>query len=123
MVPLAVIPRQALESRPQTVEKRVAVWLLVSPELATQPREETMQVQTSELAMGGRLEDAAQAVPEVGQAEATVLLTTYAAEAVLLGVAFANCAWRVENFGSLLATVPLRETTPGEKISKYSKGQ
>lgn len=62
------MPAQALPSRPQTVEKRVAVSLAERPVFALQDREAIMQVQTSALAIGGRLDDAAQAVPVAGQA-------------------------------------------------------
>lgn len=70
------MPPQAAESSPHTVEKSVAVWLPVSPVLAWQESEDIMQVQSSALAMGGRAEAAAQAVPVAGHACATVLETT-----------------------------------------------
>jgi hypothetical protein len=76
VVPLAEIPAQAELVRPQTVSNRAAVWFPVSPELATQEREATMQEQRSALATGGRFLEAAQAVPVAGHAEATVLETT-----------------------------------------------
>lgn len=75
MVAFAVMPLQALESRPQTVLKRVAVSLPLNPLFTTQLREETIQLQRSELAIGGRALAAAQAVPVAGQAWATVFVT------------------------------------------------
>ena len=48
--------------------KRFAVSLPDSPVLATHEREETMQLHVSALAIGGRLLDAAHAVPVAGQA-------------------------------------------------------
>jgi len=59
---------QALLSRPQTVENNEAVVLLDKPVAATQEREDTMQLQRSALAMGGRALAAAQAAPVAGQA-------------------------------------------------------
>jgi len=68
VVALAVIPLQALLSSPQTVLKRLADSLPDRPVLATHEREDTIQLHKSELAIGGRLLDAAQAVPVAGQA-------------------------------------------------------
>jgi hypothetical protein len=62
------MPLQALGSIPQTLLKRVAVSFPLKPVLATQESEDTMQLHTSELAMGGRALAAAQAVPVAGQA-------------------------------------------------------
>jgi len=62
------MPLQALGSIPQTLLKRVAVSFPLKPALATQESEDTMQLQTSELAMGGRALAAAQAVPVAGHA-------------------------------------------------------
>lgn len=112
MVALAVIPAQALLSRPQTLLKRLAVSLPDRPVLAIHESEDTMQLHNSELAIGGRLLDAAQAVPVAGQAWATVLVTLYAEEAVKLGVARANCLDRAVKSGSLLTVSPETVTRP-----------
>ena len=115
------MPLHALLSRPQTVLKRVAVSLPDRPSLATQEREETMQLQSSELAIGGRLLDAAQAVPVAGQACATVLVTEYAEEAVKLGVALANCLDRAVKSASLLTVSPETVTRPMSVLESKSK--
>lgn len=109
---LAVIPAQALLSRPQTVLKRLAVSLPDRPVLATHESEETIQLHNSELAIGGRLLDAAHAVPVAGQACGTVLVTLYAEDAVKLGVARANCLDRAVKSGSLLTVSPETVTRP-----------
>ena len=71
-----------------------------------------MQLHTSELAIGGRLLDAAQEVPVAGQACGWVLVTLYAEEAVELGVALANCWDRAVKSGSLVTVSPSTETRP-----------
>lgn len=71
-----------------------------------------MQLHTSALAIGGKLLEAAHAVPVAGQACATVLVTLYAEEAVKLGVAWANCLERAVKSGSLLTVSPETETRP-----------
>jgi hypothetical protein len=76
-----------------------------------------MQLHNSELAIGGRLLEAAQAVPVAGQACATVLETLYADEAVELGVALANCLERAVKSGSLLAVSPETDTRPNWKLA------
>lgn len=106
------MPLQALLSRPQTELKSCAVSLPDNPVLATHEREDNMQLHTSELAIGGRLLDAAQAVPVGGQACGLVLVTVYAEEAVKLGVARANCLDRAVKSGSLLTVLPVTETRP-----------
>jgi hypothetical protein len=118
---LAVIPAHAPLSRPQTVLKSSAVSLPERPLLATHERDETMQLHNSELAIGGRLLDAAQAVPVAGQACATVLVTLYAEEAVKLGVALANCLDRAEKSGSLLTVSPVTVTRPNLILAAESK--
>ena len=107
-----MIPAHALLSSPQTVLKREAVSLPDKPVLAIHEREDTMQLHNSELAIGGRLLDAAQAVPVAGQACATVLETVYAEEAVKLGVAKANCLDKAVKSGSLLTVSPETVTRP-----------
>lgn len=109
---MAVIPLQALLSRPQTVLKRVAVWFPDRPELAWQESEDIMQEQTSELAIGGRLLEAAQAVPVAGHAWRAVFVTAYAEEAVEEGVALASCAEREEYPANLVTVLPETDTRP-----------
>lgn len=70
------MPAHAALSRPHTVENREAVALADKPFSATQEREDTMQVHTSALAIGGRALAAAQSAPVAGQAWAMVLVTT-----------------------------------------------
>ena len=62
-----MIPLQEVSSKPQTVLKRSAVLFPESPVFATQDSDETMQLQRSALAIGGRASEAAQSVPTVGQ--------------------------------------------------------
>jgi hypothetical protein len=62
------MPLQALLSSPQTEENNVAVALSDKPVFATHESEETMQLQTSALAIGGRALAAAQSAPVAGQA-------------------------------------------------------
>jgi hypothetical protein len=68
VVAFALIPLQALLSRPQTVLNSSAVSLPDKPVFATHDREDTIQLHNSAFAIGGRLLDAAQAVPVAGQA-------------------------------------------------------
>ena len=107
-----MIPSHAELSSPQTVLKRLAVSFPDRPVLATQAREDTMQLQVSELAIGGRLLDAAQAAPVAGQAWGAVLVTVYAEDAVSFGVAEANCFDKALKSGSLLAVSPETLTRP-----------
>ena len=76
-----------------------------------------MQLHNSAFAIGGRLLEAAQAVPVAGQACATVLETWYADEAVELGVALANCLERAVKSGSLLTVSPETDTRPNFKLA------
>jgi len=57
------------------VLNKLEVSLPLNPLLATQLRDETIQLHTSALAIGGRALAAAQELPVVGQAWATVLVT------------------------------------------------
>lgn len=86
--------------------------LLEIPLFATQPKDVTIHSQSSAFAIGGRLLDAAQAVPVAGHACATVLVTVYEAELVELGVAEANCLERAVKSASLLTVVPETDTRP-----------
>ena len=62
------MPSQAALSSPQTVLKRLEVSLPDRPVSAIHERDDTMQLHNSALAIGGRLLEAAQAVPVAGQA-------------------------------------------------------
>lgn len=72
----------------------------------------TIHSQSSAFAIGGRLLDAAQAVPVAGHACATVLVGVYEAELVKLGVTVASCLERAVKSGSLLTVSPETETRP-----------
>lgn len=71
-VPSVLIPSHALRSMLHTVLNSEAVCSPLKPLLATQEREDTMQLHSSELTVGGRLVEAAQSAPVAGHACAMV---------------------------------------------------